>query len=150
MKRNLLIAKVLLTIGVFEFFGPMIKDTGDSHLVNAEWVGHAKVHLAWLLGYMFFSGLANLYFIWVRKPFKLEYLYLSCLWQATHLVGFWAAILFVPLYEGAIVDGRYHTDIFGVDENIFAFAVLSVVLIGAFLWIKTKVEPFYKGIEIAA
>ncbi|MEL6675444.1 MAG: hypothetical protein AAFR61_24765 [Bacteroidota bacterium] len=141
MKRDLLIAKILLTIGVFEFFGPMIKDTGASHLMNHDWVGHAKVHLAWLLGYMFFSGLANLYFIWVRKPFDLKHLYLSCLWQATHLVGFWAAILFVPLYDGAIVDHHYHTSILGIDENIFVFMVLSIVLGLAFFWLKTRVEP---------
>ena len=150
MKRNLLIAKILLTVGVFEFFGPMLKDTGNSHLINSEWVGHARVHLAWLLGYMFFSGLVNLYFIWVRKPFKLEYLYLSCLWQATHLVGFWAAIVFVPLYDGAIVDHRYHTHILGIDENIFVFTILSAILIAAFAWIKTKVEPFYNRPEITA
>lgn len=150
MKRNLLIAQVLLTIGVFEFFGPMIKDTGASHLMNSEWVGHARVHLAWLLGYMFFSGLVNLYFIWFRKPFHISHLYLSCLWQATHLVGFWAAILFVPHYHGAITDHRYHVHIFGIDENIFVFSVLSVVLIGAYYWIKTKVEPYVSSNQVAA
>ena len=150
MKRNLLIAKILLTLGVFEFFGPIFKDTGASHLMNEEWVGHARVHLAWLLGYMFFSGLVNIYFIWIRKPFKLSHLYLSCLWQATHLMGFWAGILFVPLYGGAIVDDRYHTHILGIDENIFVFAVLSIVLIVAFIWLKTKVEPQYKESEMSS
>ena len=145
MKSNLLIGKILLTIGVFEFFGPIIKDTGASHLMNTEWVGHARVHLAWLLGYMFFSGLVNLYFIWVRKPFKVSHLYLSCLWQATHLAGFWAAIIFVPHYHGQIADHRYHTEILGVDENIFVFSVLSVVLVAAYFWIKYKIEPEYKS-----
>ncbi|MEO0337860.1 MAG: hypothetical protein AAF242_01470 [Bacteroidota bacterium] len=145
MKRDLLIAKLLLTVGILEFFGPIIKDTGASHLMNTEWVGHARVHLAWLLGYMFFSGLVNIYFVWIRRPFRLEYLYLSCLWQATHLLGFWAGILFVPVYEGAIVDERYHTHILGFDENIFGFAVFSVVLIIAYIWIRTKVAPHYKN-----
>ena len=143
MQRNLLIAKILLTIGVFVFFGPLVKDTGESHLMNTEWVGHAKVHLAWLLGYMFFSGLANLYFIWFRKPFKISHLYLSVLWQATHLLGFWAAIIMVPSYSGTIADHRYHVEIFGIDENIFVFTILSVVLVIAYYWIKKKVEPFY-------
>ena len=95
------------------------------------------------LGYMFFSGLANLYFIWIRRPFKLSHLYLSCLWQATNIAGFWAAILFVPVYEGAIVDHRYHTEILGIDENIFGFLALSLVLAGAFFWTKFKVEPHF-------
>ena len=145
MKRNLLIAKILLTIGVLEFFGPIVRDTGQSHLINSEWVGHARVHLAWLLGYMFFSGLANIYFIWIRKPFKLSHLYLSCLWQGCNLAGFWAAILLVPVYEGAIVDERYHVHIFGIDENIFGFIILSTILLGAYFWIKTKVEPLYQS-----
>ena len=55
--------QILLTIGCIEFFGPMIKDSGASHLMNDEWVGHARVHLAWLLGFMFFSGIANLYLV---------------------------------------------------------------------------------------
>jgi hypothetical protein len=150
MKKNLLIAKILLTIGVLEFFGPLLKDTGSSHIMNGEWVGHAKVHLAWLLGYLFFSGLVNLYFIWVRKPFKLSHLYLSCLWQATHLAGFWAGILFVPVYGGAIVDHRYHTSILGIDENIFVFSFLSIVLVIAYFWLKTKVEPLYDSSQITA
>ena len=54
------IVQILLTIGCFEFFGPLLKDTGDSHLMNAEWVGHARIHLGWLLGYMFFSSQYNL------------------------------------------------------------------------------------------
>ena len=149
MKRDLLIAKILLTVGVFEFFGPILKDTGHSHLMNTEWVGHAKVHLAWLLGYMFFSGLANLYFIWWRKPFRLEHLYLSALWQATHLLGFWAGILFVPVYGGQIVDYRYHTEILGIDENIFVFTVLSAVLIAAYIWIKKRVAPHFPDTSLS-
>lgn len=147
MKRDLLIVKVLLTLGVIEFFGPMIKDTGASHLMNTEWVGHARVHLAWLLGYMFFSGLVNLYFIWVRKPFQLANLKISFLWQATHLVGFWTAILFVPHYHGEIVDPRYHVHIFGVDENIFVFAILSIVWVVALIWFMRRVEPTYTSVE---
>ena len=143
MNRNLLIAKILLTLGVLEFFGPLLKDTGTSHLMNSEWVGHARVHLAWLLGYMFCSGLVNLYFIWIRKPFRLSNLYLSCLWQATHLAGFWLAILFVPLYDGAIADHRYHTEILGIDENVFVFSILTLILLTAFWWLKKKVEPAY-------
>ncbi|MEO0897735.1 MAG: hypothetical protein AAFY71_15120 [Bacteroidota bacterium] len=150
MKRDVLIAKILLSVGVFEFFGPLLKDTGPSHLMNTEWVGHAKVHLGWLLGYMFFSGLANIYFIWFRKQDQLSNLYLSCLWQGTHLAGFWLGILFVPVYGGAIVDHRYHTHILGVDENIFVFTVLTGVLIAAFAWIKTKVQPHFTNLNSIA
>ncbi|TMB05181.1 MAG: hypothetical protein E6J70_02575 [Deltaproteobacteria bacterium] len=60
------IVKVLLTITSLEFFGPILRDYSPSHAFNPTWVGHARVHLVWLLGFMFFSGLANLYLIWFR------------------------------------------------------------------------------------
>ena len=40
-----------------------IVDIGDL----LKWVGHARVHLVWLLGFMFFSGVANVYLIWFRR-----------------------------------------------------------------------------------
>lgn len=140
MKRKITIVKVLLTISCLEFFGPILKDTGHSHLMNEEWVGHAKVHLAWLLGYLFFSGLANLYFIWFRKPFSLNHLKIVALWQACHFAGFWAAIAFVPNYGGVIADPRYHTYILGMEENIFGFTVLSLILVAAMYLMKFQIK----------
>jgi len=67
----------------------MAKDTGASHLMNPEWVGHARIHLGWLLGFMFFSGLANLYLIWFRQPKIKDNLKVVALWQGMHLLGFW-------------------------------------------------------------
>ena len=52
------IVKVLLTVTSLEFFGPILRDYSPSHAFNPTWVGHARVHLVWLLGFMFFSGLA--------------------------------------------------------------------------------------------
>ena len=128
--------QILLTIGCFEFFGPMVKDTGVSHLMNPEWVGHARIHLAWLLGFMFFSGLANLYLIWYRKPKSIDHLKVSALWQAVHLFGFWGAVILAPMYGGQIVDHRYHTYILGIEENTFVFGVLSIILCAAIYFIR--------------
>ena len=128
--------QILLTIGCLEFFGPMIKDTGESHLLNTEWVGHARIHLAWLLGFMFFSGLANLYFIWFRQPKTKENLIVVTIWQAMHILGFWFAVGFAPLYEGQLVDHRYHTYIFGIEENTFVFGVLTIVLLAAIYFLR--------------
>ena len=46
LSKNYRAVQILLTIGSFEFFGPIFKDTGTSHLMNPEWVGHARIHLA--------------------------------------------------------------------------------------------------------
>ena len=121
--------QILLTIGSFEFFGPIFKDTGTSHLMNPEWVGHARIHLAWLLGFMFFSGIANLYLIWIRKPLIKDNLKVVALWQGMQLLGFWSALALSPLYKGSLIDPRYHSHILGIEENAFVFTLLTIVLI---------------------
>lgn len=118
-----------LTFTALEFFGPALRDSGASHALNPDWVGHARVHLVWLLGFMVLSGIANLYFIWFRRP-VVESLRLSALWQSCNLGGFWIAIVFNPVYEGAIVMPGIHTHVFGIDENVFAFGVLTSVMAG--------------------
>jgi hypothetical protein len=76
------------------------------------------------------SGLANLYLVWLRKPFELRNLWLAAGWQSCNLGGFWIAYLVAPHYDGAITVPGIHTHILGIDENVFVFAVLSIVMIG--------------------
>lgn len=125
--------QIALTLTALEFFGPIVRDFHPSHALNPDWVGHARVHLVWLLGFMFFSGIANLYLIWLRRPFELRNLWLSAAWQSCNLGGFWVAYLLNPVYEGQMTVPGIHTHIFGYDENVFAFTVLSLVM--AFVWI---------------
>ena len=124
--------RIALTITALEFFGPAVRDTGASHLLHPDWVGHARIHLAWLLGFMVLSGLANLYFIWGRRP-VMESLRLSALWQSCNLGGFWIAVFFDPFYDGEITVPGVHTHIFGYDENVFAFTVFTVIMGGVWL-----------------
>jgi len=126
-ETRLLLIRIALTITCLEFFGPAIRDTDASHLLRSEWVGHARVHLAWLLGFMVLSGLANLYLVWFGRPI-LERLRLSALWQCCNLGGFWIAYLTTPLYDGLISVPGVHTHILGFDENVFGFALLSIVM----------------------
>jgi hypothetical protein len=129
--RNTLVVKILLTIVALEFFGPIIRDYSPSHALNPDWVGHARVHLVWMLGFFFLSGLVNLWLIWIRKPARKENLRIAALWQATNLGGFWIAYILEPVYDGRITMPDTHVHIFGYDENVFAFAVLSVILAAA-------------------
>jgi hypothetical protein len=129
--RSIQIVKVLLTVASFEFFGPVFRDYGPSHAFNPEWTGHARVHLVWLLGFMFLSGVANLYLIWFRRPAGAGNLWLSVLWQACNLGGFWLAYVLAPSYHGEITVPGIHTHVFGYDENVFVFTILTVVLIVA-------------------
>lgn len=120
--------RVGLTICVLEFFGPIVRDFGDSHALNPTWVGHARVHLVWLLGFMLFSGIVNLYLIWVRRSAGLGDLWLSAVWQSCNLAGFWFAFLLLPVYDGDMTIPGVHTQMFGIDENVFVFTLLSVLM----------------------
>lgn len=130
---RVLAVRIALTVTALEFFGPILRDYGPSHAFHPDWVGHARVHLVWLLGFLFFSGLANLYLVWLRRPFEIRNLWLSAGWQACNLGGFWAAYLLSPSYGGAITVPGIHTHILGIDENVFVFSVLTVLLVGVLL-----------------
>lgn len=135
------IAQVLLTIGVFEFFGPIVRDTSTTHLLNATWVGHARFHLAWALVFMGLSGLVNLYLIWFRKPHRISNLYLSWVWQACNIFGFWGAAVLEQAYGGSIVDPEFHFSVLGLNENVFAFVVLTSILLFNLFYLKMRLEP---------
>jgi len=127
---KILAVKIALTLTALEFFGPILRDFHPSHALNPDWVGHARVHLVWLLGFMGLSGLANLYLVWLRRPFEVRNLWLSAAWQSCNLGGFWIAYLLLPVYDGQITVPGIHTEILGFDENVFVFSVLSVVMLG--------------------
>ena len=139
-ERRKLIIRILLTITAMEFFGPAFRDYHPSHAFNPDWVGHARVHLVWLLGFMVFSGVANLYLIWFRKPEDLRDLWLSVAWQCCNLGGFWVAYLLNDHYGGKITVPGVHVHIFGYDENVFGFTIFSIIMAGTavLLWQATN------------
>ena len=141
VSKRFRIAQVLLTIGVFEFFGPIIRDTSTTHLLNPTWVGHARFHLAWALVFMGLSGVINIYLIWFRKPYRISNLYLSWVWQACNIFGFWGAAVLEGAYGGSIVDPEFHFRVLGLNENVFAFAVLTTILVFNLFYLKMRLEP---------
>ena len=128
-EARILAVKIALTVTALEFFGPIARDFHPSHALNPDWVGHARVHLVWLLGFMGLSGLANLYLVWLRRPFEVRNLWLSAAWQSCNLGGFWIAYLLLPVYDGLITVPGIHTEILGFDENVFVFSALSFLML---------------------
>lgn len=129
--RRLRVARALLTfIAAILFFGPLLRDSNESHLLNPTWPGHARLHFMWAISFMFCSGLANLYYLWA-KPLDLAVLRLCAVWQATSLFGgFWTAVALVDVYGGTIRDPEHHATILGVNENVLVFGSLAVLLAG--------------------
>jgi hypothetical protein len=135
--RAVAAARVLLTVTAVEFFGPIVRDFNPSHAMNPSWPGHARLHLVWLLGFMLLSGLANLYLLWLRRPFDVGNLRLSAAWQCCNLGGFWLAALSTPAYGGLVRVPDEHVEILGVNENVLVFAVLSALMGVALLLLRT-------------
>src|SRR5262245_23227005 len=104
-------ARVLLTLTAFEFFGPIARDFNATHAMNPTWVGHARLHLVWLLAFMLFSGIGNLYLVWGRRPFDVRDLWLSAGWQCCNLGGFWSAALLAPAYGGLVTVPGEHVQV---------------------------------------
>ena len=144
------VAQILLTIGVLEFFGPIARDVSTTHLLNPSWVGHARFHLAWALVFMGLSGLCNLYLIWFRRPQLLSSLYISWAWQACHIFGFWGAAVLEGAYGGSIVDPEFHFRVMGLNENVFAFVMLTAVLVVSIVYLKAALEPAVRAAAAGA
>jgi hypothetical protein len=136
--QRMLAIRIALTITALEFFGPVVRDYHPSHAFNPDWVGHARVHLVWLLGFMGLSGVVNVYLIWFLRPFEVRNLWLSVVWQSCNLGGFWIAYLLNGHYHGAITVPGIHTHIFGIDENVFGFSVFSIIMVGVVALLATR------------
>src|SRR5439155_460200 len=110
-------ARILLTLPGLEFLGPIARDFNASHAMNPAWVGHARLHLVWLLGFMLFSGIANIYLLWFRRPFDVGNLRLSAAWQCCNLGGFWLAALLTPVYGGLVRVPDEHIQVLGLNVS---------------------------------
>ncbi|MEO0323154.1 MAG: hypothetical protein AAF447_09370 [Myxococcota bacterium] len=141
VQKRYRVAQVLLTLGVLEFFGPIVRDASATHLLNPSWVGHARFHLAWALVFMGLSGVVNLVLIWGWRPRALAPLYVAWAWQCCNVFGFWGAAALEGAYGGSLIDPEFHLTLFGLNENVFAFVVLTALLLVSFVYLKTQLEP---------
>jgi len=139
--RGLGLVRVLLTLCAIEFFGPWVRDFSDSHVFNPTWVGHARLHMMWLLGYFLFSGLAVLWLVWGPRPQRLLHLQTACLWLAANFLGFWGAVATTGVYGGLVVVPGIHVFILGIEENVFVFGILSLLFLVAVAVLHRVVRP---------
>ena len=128
--------QILLTLVGFEFFGPIARDFNASHAWNPAWVGHARLHLVWLLGFMLLSGIANVYLVWFRRPFDVRNLWLSAAWGCCNLGGFWIAAATAPVYGGLVMVPDEHIQLLGINENVLVFAILSTIMAAALVLLR--------------
>ena len=123
---KLLAAKILLTLSAIQFgFVPPFVDFTESHVFHPEWPPHARFHLVWLLasGALFAAYVIGA--IWFSRSS-------SAIRQASIvgcivLVAFFAATLSLSQYGGSLTDLEEPIHVFGIDGNVFSFALAALL-----------------------
>jgi hypothetical protein len=147
-EKMLKISKALLTLGALEFFGPIIRDTNASHLLNSTWVGHARFHLMWNIFLWACMGVYSVYLLWGKKDFSIKDLYLCLIMQVMNAIAFWGSVVFAGAYSGDVFDENIHVGIMNINENVLVFSVMSLLLIFNYLIIKKIIEPTLKEVSV--
>jgi len=121
------LAKILLSIAAIQYgLIPPIIDFTDTHVFHPDWPPHARFHLVWLLGmgsafsaYVLFS----IWFLTKRSPEVLKHIsVIGCI----VLSGFFVAAAFQSQYDGLLSDMAEPIEVFGIDGNVFSFAIAAV------------------------
>ena len=146
-EKILLISKVILTLGALEFFGPILRDTNSSHLLNASWVGHARFHLMWNICLWASMGVYSVYLLWFQKVFSVKDLYLCLIMQGMNAVAFWGSVALAGAYSGDVFDESIHVGVMNINENVLVFSVMSTLLLINYSIIKLGVEPSLKEVR---
>ncbi len=133
------VSKVLVSLGSLSYgVMPLVADLNESHLLNPEWMAHAKLHLAWLLATGSCLTVYSLYLIWRRSQVLEAAIIGLCV-----MSGFWIAASTKALYGGLFVDPNNEApSILGLHPNVFSFIFVTGFLVAGLL-----VEYFQRRTE---
>ena len=146
-EKLLLISKVVLTLGALEFFGPILRDTNSSHLLNESWVGHARFHLMWNICLWANMGLYSIYLLWFKKGSSVKDLYLCLIMQAMNAIAFWGSVALSNAYSGDVFDESIHVGVMNINENVLVFSIMSILILINYSILKLGVEASSKGVR---
>ncbi|MEM8857998.1 MAG: DUF6640 family protein [Chloroflexota bacterium] len=125
--------RILFTIliGVYAVL-PLFAELNDTHVVNPDWPGHARLHNVWLLVQNLLLGMLSLYLIW--KQTSRENLLLAGLIGAIIFGSFLIAGITGSLYGGSLTDpGAEVVMVNGADINVYVLGasfILSLIGLG--------------------
>ncbi len=126
--------RLLVTIpAAFVAIMPPLADLNDSHVFNALWPGHARLHTAWLISA---NSLLSLFASWTMwrgpRAGTTEGVRTSGTIMAAILGGFMVAAVTKSFYGGAFADANGIQPVGdAIDANLLAFSILFVLLIAA-------------------
>jgi hypothetical protein len=137
-----LIARILLSLATLGYAAvTILADFNRTHATNPKWTPHARFHVVWQISSYIGVGLIALGLIWTPGPLTVERLYLAGALAAAVYVGFFAALLTMPIYGGAAYDTNGYQPFKAPipliaprwDANITAFTLQIVFLVGGLL-----------------
>lgn len=137
-----LIARILLSLATLGYAAvTILADFNRTHATNPKWTPHARFHVVWQISSYIGVGLIALGLIWTPGPLTVERLYLAGALAAAVYVGFFAALLTMPVYDGAAYDTNGYQPFKAPipliaprwDANITAFTLQIVFLFGGLL-----------------
>lgn len=133
-KDSLKISRLLLTApALFLMIVPPLVDFGESHLMNPLWVGHARLHTAWLLATNSLVSALAMAILWrqLAGTAKNSLLLAASLVSAV-LVGFFIAAGTKAAYGGTLTDPNGVGLTAGpIDANLAGFSVCFLLVIAS-------------------
>lgn len=112
---------------------PPIVDFNSTHALHADWPGHARFHMVWLVLANSALGSFAIYQIWFRANHG--GLVTGGVISAIILGAFFVSAATMPLYDGALADDHgVAPGPGGIDSNILLFSLLFVVNAFGLLW----------------
>ncbi|MEM7133630.1 MAG: DUF6640 family protein [Chloroflexota bacterium] len=134
--------RILLTIliGIYAVL-PLFAELNDTHVINPDWPGHARLHNVWLLVQNALLGVLSLYLIW--KQTSRENLLIAGVIGTIIFGGFLIAGITASLYGGSLTDpGAEVLIVNGADINVYVLGVSFVLsLIGLGMTYSSEETP---------
>ncbi len=132
--RNLL-GRILMSVATaIAAFIPIVIDLSPTHVFNAAWPPHARLHEVWLLATGTLIALVALYLIWFYQNNRALGITLASVLMSCVLGGFFVAAVTAPLYGGTLIDPSTahmmpNQDMaLGIPANVFVFGLAFILL----------------------
>lgn len=132
--RNLL-GRVLMSVAIaMATFIPLLVDLSPTHVYNAAWPAHARLHEVWLLATGAMLGLMALYLTWFYRNNRALGIAMASVLMSCVLGGFFVATVTAPFYGGILIDPATahmmpNQDMaMGIPLNLFVFGVAFILL----------------------
>ena len=125
-----------LAIAIYTFIPPIVDLITDTHVFNADWMPHARMHTVWLLGVTFGIGLIALYLLWSNGPDNGFRINLSGILSLIVLGAFYLSASTTSLYGGSmndIPDDLYKGPA-AIDANLLIFSIATILLLMGWRW----------------